>query len=69
MIVLEEREKEKKIFWLILLTGLIENLSGNRLGRAGLKQGAVAVVGEYLPQEEIDIDIKSRGLGWKKGKV
>jgi hypothetical protein len=59
------REKRKKI-GLILITGLTENLSGNRSSRAGLKEGAVAVVGEYLPQEEIDIDIKSRALGKKK---
>jgi hypothetical protein len=51
---------------MILITELTENLLGNRSGRAGLKEGAVAVIGEQLPQEEIYIDIESRALEKKK---
>jgi hypothetical protein len=60
----EEREKKKQILD-DFNNRATENLSGNRSGRAGLKEGAVAVVGEYLLQE-INIDIKSRALGKKR---
>jgi hypothetical protein len=45
MIVLGEREKGRKL-WMIVINGLTENLSGNRSGRAGLKEGADVAVGE-----------------------
>jgi hypothetical protein len=53
---------------MILITGLTENLSGNCSGRVGLKERAVAVAGDQLPQEEVDIDIVSRALEKKKKK-
>jgi hypothetical protein len=34
-----ERER-KKTLWMIVITGLTENLSGNCSGQAGLKEGA-----------------------------
>jgi hypothetical protein len=47
MIALEKRERKKRRqFWMIVITGLAENLSGNRSGRAGLKEGADVVVRE-----------------------
>jgi hypothetical protein len=39
------RERERKR-WMIVITGLTGNLSGNRSGRADLKEGADVVVGE-----------------------
>jgi hypothetical protein len=42
MLVLEEGEKKKA--WMIVITGLTKNLSGNRSGRAGLKEGADVAV-------------------------
>jgi hypothetical protein len=47
MIVLEKREeKKKRRHWMIVITRLTGNLSGNRSGRAGLKEGADVAVGE-----------------------
>jgi hypothetical protein len=37
------RERERRL-WIIVKTGLIENLLGNRSGRAGLKEGADVAV-------------------------
>jgi hypothetical protein len=36
----EETENKKHKNWMILITGLTENLSGTRSGRAGLKEEA-----------------------------
>jgi hypothetical protein len=43
--VQRERERRRK-FWMVVITGLTEKLSGNRSGRAGLKEGADVAVRE-----------------------
>jgi hypothetical protein len=40
VIVLKERERERRKLWMIAIPGLTANLLGNRSGRAFLKEGA-----------------------------
>jgi hypothetical protein len=61
---------------MIVITGLTENLSGNRSGRAGLKEGADVAVREWSPQKkpnhrkEGDIDHRRcKHSPQKKGRV
>jgi hypothetical protein len=44
MVVLEERVKKEENRWMIVITKLTGKLSGNRSGRAGLKEGADVAV-------------------------
>jgi hypothetical protein len=47
VIVLEERVKRRKL-WMIVIIELTANLPGNRLGQAGLNEGAdVAVESDH----------------------
>jgi hypothetical protein len=47
------REKERKC-WMIVTTGLMGNISGNRSGVAGLKEGADVAVGQSSPREKLN---------------
>jgi hypothetical protein len=52
MIVLRDREKEDENFGWLWKPGLTENLSGNRSGWAGLREGADVAIWKWSPRKK-----------------